>query len=148
FEVPVLSLLCRLVVVRRGSKNGVNSGPRSNFFGFFHGLVRRVRGSSRHDRHAPSRYLDGRVNYMKPFIVRESRCLAGSAAGNQKIYSGLHLPCHQIPQSSVINRTILMKRSYKCRTAATELHANKITLMGGHGNGWRNYNSRQTALKS
>jgi hypothetical protein len=79
------------------------------------------------------RHLDGRIDHVQPFIVRERRRLAGGSARNEKIDAGLHLPRHQVAQGSVINRAILMKGSYERCTTATELHANKITRMGCEG---------------
>jgi hypothetical protein len=84
---------------------------------------------------------------VEPFVVRKCGSLAGGSAGNQKVYAGFHLPRHQIAQRSLIYRTILMKWCNQCRTAAAELHVNKITRMSLCGNG-EDYNSRQTSLKS
>jgi len=67
---------------------------------------------------------------VKPLVVCESGRLARGSAGDQKIYSGLHLPRHQVAQGCVVNRAILMKGSDQRGTAATELHANKITRTG------------------
>ena len=110
-------------------------GPRGNLFGLFHGIVRGVRSRTRHNRHTPRRYLDGGVDHVQPLVMAESRRLASGSAGDQKIYARLHLPCHQIAQSSVVNRAILMKRSDQRGTTATELHVNKITRMRFRGNG-------------
>ena len=110
--------------------------------------MRGIRRRARHDRHAPGHHLDGRIDHVQPFIVRERGRLASSSAGDKKIYAGLNLPRRQIAQRSVIDGAILMKRSDQCSTTATKLHANKITRMGQCGNGWWNYTSRQTSLKS
>src|ERR1700720_144788 len=63
--------------------------------------------------------------------MRQSRSFARSAAGNQKINSGLDLPCHQVAQGRFVDGAVLTERSYESGTASTKLHENKITRMGG-----------------
>ena len=132
-EMAVLAFLRGLVVVRRRGEDGVDSGARGNFFRLLDRVVRRVGRRSGDDGHAPGRDFDGRVDYVQPLVVRERGRLAGGAAGNQKINAGLDLPRDQIAQGSVVDRTILMKRSYQCSATSTELHRNKITRMRSEG---------------
>lgn len=67
--------------------------------------------------------------------MAESRRLASGPAGDQEIYARLDLPCHEVAQSSVINRAILMERCDQRGTTATELHVNKIARTRFRGNG-------------
>src|SRR5580700_4116038 len=63
--------------------------------------------------------------------MRQSGSFASGAAGNQKIDSGLDLPCHQVAQGRLVDGAVLTKRGYKSGTASTKLHENKIARIGG-----------------
>ena len=112
----------------------VDSGTRGEFFGFLDRFVRGVGRSSGDDGDAPGCDFDGGVDHVQPFIVSERGRLAGGAAGNEKINAGLDLPRDQIAQGCVVDRAILMKRSYERGATATELHRNRITRMRVEGN--------------
>ena len=69
FEMAILALLRRLVVVRRSRQDRVHSGARRQFFGFLYGIVGRVRGGTGHDRHASGCDFDSGIDDMEPFVV-------------------------------------------------------------------------------
>src|SRR5580704_7388031 len=128
-EVPVLTFLRGLVVVRRSGENGVNTGARRDFFRFFNRLVRGVGSCTSNDRHASGDDFNRSVDYKQPLVMGKSGGLASGAARNQKINAGFHLPRHQVAKSGIVDRAILVKRSYQCGATTTELHTNKITRM-------------------
>ncbi len=105
-------------------------GRAASFFGLVHGILGRVRGGAGHNRHAPSRHFDRDIDDLQPFVVRKRGRLAGGAAGDQKIDARFHLPRDQVAQGSLVDGAVLLEWSDQCRTAATELHEIKITLIG------------------
>src|ERR1700691_3404307 len=86
---------------------------------------------ARNNRHASRHDFDGDINNLQPLVVRQSGSFAGSAAGNQKINSGLDLPRHQVAQGGLVDGAVLTKGSYKCCTASSKLHETKISRMDG-----------------
>jgi hypothetical protein len=133
FEMAVLAFLRGLVVVRRRGEDGADSGACGDLFRLLDRVVRRVRSRSGDDGDASGHNFDRGIDHVQPFVVGERGRLAGGAARNQKINARLDLPRNQIAQGCVVDRTILMKRSYQCGATATELHRNKITRMRAEG---------------
>src|SRR5206468_720810 len=91
-------------------------------------IVSGVGSRAGHNGHPARCHFDGGIDYLQPLVVRKSWRLASSAAGNQEVDSGFHLPGYEVPQCGVINGAILMKRGYEGGAASTKLHAIKITL--------------------
>ena len=104
-------------------------GRAATSLAFSTASLRRVGSGSGHDGHASGHDFDGDVDDPQPLVVRKSRSLAGGAAGNQKINSGLDLPCHQVAQGGLVDGAVLTEGSYERCTASTKLHDNKITRM-------------------
>ncbi len=131
--MAVLAFLRGLVVVRVRREDGVDTRARGEFFRFFYRLVRRVRGCAGNDGDASGGDFDGRVDDVQPFVVRESRSLAGGAAGDEEIDARFDLPRDQIAQGGVVDGAVLMKRSDQSGAASTKLHRDKIARMSGEG---------------
>src|SRR5271166_5140281 len=122
------TLLRGLVVVGRGGQNIVNARARRDFLRLGDGFARVVRRGASHDGHTTVGGLDGQVNHAQPLVVQESRRLAGSAAWDQEVDAGLHLPAHQVAQGGLINASILLEGSYEGGAASTQFHDNRIIL--------------------
>ena len=146
-EVPVLAFLRGLVVIGRRGENGIDAWPRGNSLAF-------STASCVEFEVAPATMgtRPATTSIVVSITCSHSSCdergsFASGAAGDQKIDAGFHLPRHQVAQGSVVDRSILMKRSDERGTTATKLHEYKITRMGcARKRGV--YNSRHTSLKS
>ena len=105
-EVLVLALLGGLVVVGRGGEDGVDALDFGGFGGFADGLGGGVGGCTGDDGDASGGDLDGDLDDLAPFVVREGGSFSGGSAGNQEVDSGFDLPGYERAQRFVIDRSI------------------------------------------
>src|SRR5258708_37087196 len=106
----VQSFMRGLVVIGRDGENTVDAhrlvfarGPRN-----LRGVV--AAGSGDH-RHLAMCFLQGDFDSPPALGARECGALAGRSAGHQKMDSCPDLPPHQSPQTSFIDRKVILKWS-------------------------------------